>query len=377
MSNNPFISGTDLEIETEAGGQSKPHENPDGKPHEKRYAKPDEADADPVPPSPPLSLPGVTRSKPSAAPPPFDPDAPLSEAWSSPLLDDDISGRIGNYIVSFGFPGSGKTTLHSFLLRYLMQVGPYKTEPINVKGASGVDFETSRILTEWMGQWQQGRFPKANPVGEDQIREMTFAVQPIRGVRTPLDFSILELSGEMMQSVIPKDGRNPNISQVLRNFFNNKKIRVVLLLLVHPKHHHNDQLFANLMHYLDTNLDFNIREHASLGIVISDPAAALKYLQAHRTGYEALAELRGEHCVEFLKAFAPTTFRIYHEWPKPKNRMITRLYIGNVEERDGENRLVRQDYTSIAKIFEWTYLQFVGRKPGPTRWQRFWLWIRA
>ena len=133
----------------------------------------------------------------------------------------------------------------------------------------------------------------------------------------------------------------------------------------------------NLMQYLDANLDFDIREKASLGLVISDPDAALDYLKKYRSGYETLAELRGEHILDFVKQFAPTTYRIYHEWPNPKRKMITRLYIGDVEAMPDGNRLVRPDYRSVEKIFDWIYHQFTGRHPGPTRWQRILSWVRS
>ena len=123
------------------------------------------------------------------------------EGFRSPLLGDEIAGRTGNYVVSFGFPGSGKTTLHAFLMRYLMQVGPLQDRADQPKVSGGIDYEVNRVVTEWMKQWQQGRFPAPNPAEESEIRELGFAVQPIRGVRTPLEFSILEMSGEMMQSV--------------------------------------------------------------------------------------------------------------------------------------------------------------------------------
>ena len=304
-------------------------------------------------------------------------DAPLAQPQRSPMLATDIADRAGNYVVSFGFPGSGKTTLHAFLLRYLMQEGAYKTEMINRRTEGGVDYEVNRVVSDWMKQWQQGRFPAPNPAGESEVRELSFAVQPIKGVRTPLDFSILEVSGEMMQSVIPREGRDPSISRVLRDFFGNQRLRIVLLLLVHPKEHDNDTLFMNLMNYLDTNLSFDIRQKASLGLVISDPDAALTYLRKYRQGYETLAELRGEHCMDFVKHFSPTTYRIYHEWPNSKRKMITRLFIGDVEDRPDGKRLVRPDYRSIEKLFDWVYEQFTGRKPGPTRWQRMVSWIRS
>ncbi len=304
-------------------------------------------------------------------------EGPLPEAWQSPLLSEDIGAKTGNYILSFGFPGSGKTTLHSFLLRYLMTAGPYKTEPMQRRSSSGVDYEVNRIVTEWMGQWQGGRFPEATATGEHEIRELAFEVQPLKGVRMPLEFSILEISGEMMQTVIPRKNQNPNLSRIIRELVGNHRIRLIILLIVHPEVHENDVLFTNFMTYLDANLGFDIRSRARLGIVISDPVKALDYLKRYKPDYQHLAELRGDHVEEFVQHFAPSTYRIYREWPNPRHKMITRLYIGQVDEWDGGVRLVRPDYTSISKIFDWIYFQFNGRYPGMTRLQRMMSWIRS
>lgn len=314
------------------------------------------------------------RTPPMAA----DEEGPILATVRPGNLKEELAKRSGNFVLSFGFPGSGKTTLHSFLMRYLMEGGPYKTEVVRRDHGEGADYETNRMITEWSREWRQGRFPESTPVGENEIRELSFEVQPMKGVRTPLEFSILEMSGEMMRTVIPSREQKPNLSRVIRDLAANERLNLVILLLVNPRVHENDNLFTSFMSYLDANLGGkDIRKRAKLGIVISDPEMALDYLKTYKPEFAHHAEFRGDLVEEFVASFAPQTYRIYKEWPDPRGAMMMRFHVGAIEDREGMPRLVTPDYGSATRLFDWLYLQFTGRRPGPTRWQRMWSWIRT
>lgn len=302
---------------------------------------------------------------------------PIPEVRRSRLLSEDISKKQGNYIFTFGFPGSGKTTFHSFLIRYLMQVGPFKTEPLSRTHNGDTDYDAMRVVTKWMSEWQEGRFPEPTPIGEDEIRELTFEVQPLQGIRTPLEFTFLEVSGEMLQTVMPTEYQDPALSRVIRQLLENRNINLIMFLLLNPEVHNNDALFFNFMNYMDKNLGFDIRERTSLGIIVSKPEEALSTLKRLRSGFEAVAEIRGDYTEDFIEAFAPSTYRIWYDWPNPKKKMLARIYIGEIK-RDGQKpRLIRPDFGSVERIFAWMYFQFTGRKLGPTLWQRMIRWIKS
>jgi len=304
-------------------------------------------------------------------------DGPIPERRRSRLLSEDISKKSGNYIFTFGFPGSGKTTFHSFLIRYLMEEGPFNTTFINQNSEGHVDYDINRMVSSWQSEWREGRFPRATPVGEEQIRELSFKVVPLRGVRTPLEFTILEVSGEMLQTVMPTENNDPMLSRILRELLSNQNINLMLILLINPDVHDNDTLFLNFMNYMDTNLGFDIREKAILGVVISKPVEALKTLKELRSGYDGVAELRGEYCEDYVETFARSTYRSWHAWPNPKKKMISRLFIGDVVFDGSEPRLFRPHYGSVERIFDWVYFQFTERKLGPTLFQRIFSWIRS
>jgi hypothetical protein len=304
-------------------------------------------------------------------------DGPLPQRGRSRLFSDDISQKSGNYIFTFGFPGSGKTTFHSFLTRYIMEEGPFKTEFLNKLGDGESDYDINRMVTTWKNEWREGRFPEPTPVGDDQIRELSFEVTPFQGVRTPLQFTFLEVSGEMLQAVLPTENQDPSLSRILRGLLENSNINLSLMLILNPDVHNNDELFLNFLSYMDNNLEFDIRARASLGILISKPRDALRTLKELRSGYDSVAELRGEYCEDFVEQFAKSTYRIWYDWPNPKKKMIGRLHLGEIEFDGEKYRLTNPDYASIGQIFGWVYHQFTGRKLGPTPLQRMLRWIKS
>ena len=332
-------------------------------------------------PTPPDPLPGPQGAPPPEPEPAAEPsslgDGPLPERRRSPLLTDDLSRRRGNYILTFGYPQSGKTTFHSFLIRYLMEEGPFSTKFMNRNDDGDVDFDVNRMIDVWRKEWREGRFPKPTPVGEEQIRELSFEVRPLTGVRTPLRFSFLEVSGEMLQTVMPSETQDPSLSRVLRELLENQNIRFIILLLINPDVYDNDELFTNFLNYLDNNLGFNIRERASLGIVISKPEEALEALKRLRRGYGGVHELRGEICEDFVEHFAPSSYREWYDWPNPKRKMISRFYLGKIESDGSEPRLVSPDFTSTRNIFAWIYHQATNERLGPGRWRRLLNWFRT
>jgi hypothetical protein len=297
-------------------------------------------------------------------------DGPLPEVRRSALMDQDISRKSGNLIFTFGFPASGKTTFHSFLMRYLLDFGPFQTDIVSENDDGEIEFEINRMITAWKRDWREGRFPAPTPMGAHEIRELRFRTTPLTGVKTPLSFSFLEVSGEMMRTVLPTQARDPVLTEVLSQVLSNEKIRLIILLMISPDVHENDELFMNFVSFVESKLGVDIRARSSLGLIVSKPASALEYLKKYRSGYHDEPELKGELCEVFIREFAPATYRIYYNWPNSKRKMISRFYVGETELRTHETRLVRPDYRSAEVIFAWLYEQFTGRKLGPTLLQR-------
>ncbi|MEX0730385.1 MAG: hypothetical protein WED00_00125 [Aquisalimonadaceae bacterium] len=308
---------------------------------------------------------------------------PLSTSDSAPALrgrlrDDDIEAKTGDYLLSFGYPGSGKTTFQSFLSYYVTHVGSFQARPLIDPEDSALGWEPMATYNDWIKLWRDGRFPPPNPMDDSDIRELTFEVKPKEGVKTPLTFSFLEVSGELMREVMADRDRDPGLTDTVRRYLANESIRMILVLIVDPEHDQrgeNDLLFQNLFTFLDVNFP-GFRERASLALLISKPDTALYMLKREKPGFRHYAELRGDLCEDYIETFLPATYNVLDSWPNQGRVQIMTLHLGEVVQEGGEPRIVKHDHRDIEKIFSWIYTQFTGARLGPKWWQKALQWIR-
>ncbi|MCE6957856.1 hypothetical protein LAZ40_02135 [Cereibacter sphaeroides] len=284
------------------------------------------------------------------------------------LRKDEIAAKKrGNYIFSFGFPGSGKTTFQWFLMNYIMNEGDWRSTIDVPDTTNGPDWGGRRIINEWKEQWITGRFPEPNKTAESDIREVTAKVATVSGRRIELDFSFLEVSGELLKMVLPLENRNPQLSESIQAYFANPGFRSVLMLMLHPDVEENDKLFPSLITYLDKEFP-GLRSRLSLGVIISKPEASLQRLRTYgsvdgRFDYDTLDELALE---DYLNRFCGETYQIWRDWPGKDRTLLAPLHLGEIDTKGEEPLLVRPDYRHIEAIFHWIVEQFTGQRPGPT-----------
>jgi hypothetical protein len=288
-----------------------------------------------------------------------------------------FSGQTYNYLLSFGFPGSGKTTFQSFLVYYLTHIGPFDAHPrINPLGNSQ-GWDPMVTFNEWIRLWHQGKFPPANPVDKNDIRELAFDINPLQSKRQPpLELSLIEVSGEFMARVIAERDHDPDLVDAVANLFGDEQINLTLVFIIDPDHgDENDVLFQNLVTFLDVYFP-GVRERMSLAIMISKPEASLQLLQTRHPEYSHHTELRGDLCEDYVRLMAPRTNRILDSWPSSQRVQLMTLHLGELGSQDGEPRVHRIDYTDIEAIFGWLYTQFTGMGLGPSLWQQLLEWLR-
>ena len=301
---------------------------------------------------------------------------PATEAERGPLMADPIEQRRGSYLLSFGLPGSGKTTFQSFLAYYVTHIGPFEAEPVVAPETSAQGWEPLVTFNEWMRMWGQGGFPPANPVTEGDIREMTFRVRPLRGGQGPVELSFLEVSGELMTQVVADRVSDPAMIETLGRYLANEEIRLLLFLIVDPHRlAENDILFQNLMSYLELHYP-GVRERMSLAVLVSKPEEALRQLRERDARYQEETVLRAELCEAYVQRFAPRTYRILDGWPRQDRVQLMALHLGEVVEDEQGARLREADYQDIDAIFAWIYRQLTGGRLGPPWWQRLLDWLR-
>lgn len=294
------------------------------------------------------------------------------------LRDDDIESKSGNYLVTFGYPGAGKTTFQSFLAYYVNHSSEFRSRLVVSPEDSVQGWEPQAIYNEWLKLWRQGIFPRRNEIQDHDIRELSFEVNPKKGVRTPLKFSFLEVSGELMRTVIADEREDPNLTETIRRYFENSSIRMTLVLMIDPDHDQageNDLLFQNLFTFLEVNYP-GFADRSSLALLISKPERALSMLKNARPGLKHHASLHGELCEDYIEAFLPATYNIFDAWPSTERTSIMTLHLGEMEGSEGDPRLVSPDYKDISSIFEWFYYDFTRERLGPKWWQRVFEWIK-
>jgi hypothetical protein len=292
------------------------------------------------------------------------------------LRDDDIESKTGNYILSFGFPGSGKTTFQSFLIYYLTHIGPFNANPVVLPEESALGWEPMAKYNEWIKLWNKGELPPPNPTNEDDISELLLDVDPKIGRRPKLKFGILEASGELMSRIMADRSNDPKLAPTLEKYVNNPGIKMTLLLLVDPdSYDDNDLLFQNLFSFLDANVE-DYRSRLSLGILVPKPAKALTLLKEAKPGYSHHSEFRGDLLDAFVEHFAPRTYKILDNWPNQSRVSVMTLHLGEMEEHAGGKRIRRADYHDIERIFEWLYRQFTGEPLEPRWWQKAFRWLQ-
>jgi len=252
------------------------------------------------------------------------------------LRVEDIAARNkGNHIMSFGFPGSGKTTFQWFLMMYLIHEGAFQTTVRVPETLNGEDWDGRRTINDWTSLWIEGRFPEPTQASESDIREITAHVVPTEGKRIDLEFSFLEVSGELLKLAIPEADRRPQITPLIHEHFKNclekPHCKIVLMLLLHPDVEENDRLFASFIAYLDKKFP-GLREHMSLGVIISKPETSLARLRKFgssdgRFNYD---HFDGEALEDYLNRFCGETYTIWRDWPVQDATLLAPLHLGEI-----------------------------------------------
>lgn len=291
-----------------------------------------------------------------------------------PASLQELDAREGNYIISFGYPGSGKSNFQSFLARWIERGGEF------VPGVGSIDAwdNSKRLINLWREDWDANRFAGPTDRGPNNITEVRLSARPKSGQKTPLTFGFLEMPGEEQQRVIPEDGSPSLMSPALVKFLRNKKINAILVLFVDPERRAgqrpNDTIFMNLLDYMDANFSPDEVERLSLLLVVPKPARALSYLRqlpAARERYQGIdhaEDLNSDLLRLFLELTIPGTYARVTEWPGKWD--YARFYIGDVVE--GESTMyTNPSLDDTSKIFAWIYQIFTGRELGKSRWEKF------
>lgn len=302
-------------------------------------------------------------------------------AATTTFTAEDAQSRDGNYVLSLGLGGSGKSTFHSFLLRFIEQSGKLEYEMKIPQLRSGEeDHQTRNLINQWRAKWSRGEFVAPTATSEAAIREIKYSVVPTWGVKSVLDFGMIEVSGELLRQVQGGRTGRQSLPEAVHHLIANPHVNLVVLMMVHPDTPNNDILLTNFIDYVNQHFPERQRQ-ISLGVIIANPDRALEQMIA-RTGGENSSpfahyqRLEDQAVIDYMKTMAPGIMAKWNAWPE-KDRMLVPLRLGDIEvvsqeEQDGAviSRLISPDFTDVEKIFDWLYHKFTGKRRGPTLIQR-------
>ena len=259
------------------------------------------------------------------------------------LTPEEIKDKVsGNFLFSFGFAGSGKTTLNWMMMNYLMNEGPFLAEIRVPDSSSGSKWGGRQLINSWKTQWIEGRFPEANQTGEEGIREVSLDAKTTKGKKLKVEFSFLEVSGELLKKVMPEPEREPELSPLLRAYFENPRLKFVVMLMLspdverNPDVEKNDQLFSSFVSYLKHEFP-EVCDRMSLGVIVTNPVESLRRLQKFGSsdGRHDYLKFDEEALRAYVNRFCGETYQIWENWQPPKKTLLSPLHLGEIETMEG------------------------------------------
>ena len=157
----------------------------------------------------------------------FSDDAYFNDA----LLKDHLAGvniadRTGNYLISVGLPGSGKTVLQSFTTYSMSVAGDLSAKPDIAEVSGEINYQAQQLRSSWLDEWKVGNFPKGTPLKENEIREIRLSIDNLKNRSQKFNFSFLEVAGENFKDVVPTAVSAPMLFDRINAFLTNKKLRL-------------------------------------------------------------------------------------------------------------------------------------------------------
>lgn len=297
----------------------------------------------------------------------------LSDVASASFTSEMAANAKGNFIFSFGDAGSGKSSFHFHLIRYIEQGNDFDSIEVVPRRHGVPNFQAAAIMDDWRQRWSEGRFPESTDV--NTIKCLSYTATPRYGRKTPMEFSVIEVSGEKLRTVIQTDDKAPHIPEELDALFANPNVNITLVMLLHPKRKNNDVLFSSFLRYLRGRHPQRTQDTPLL-LVVPDPVSAKATLSTVNPAFSR-KDFDAEMTLDFVQTLARSTYQELLTWPTDeKYKSLARFRIGDIKRQqvrtgDEENVIVQVDFFDVAKIFRFCYEYFAGERIGYTLWQKF------
>jgi hypothetical protein len=276
----------------------------------------------------------------------------------------------GAFFLSFGKAGSGKTTLHFHMLRYIEQVGDFEGEDVVGEHLpEGQRVAQATIMSHWRNIWVDGSFP-ASTNAEDEVRAIRYSLRPKIGNGPRTEVTFLEVAGELLARVIADDPRDRvDLPDALDRLFRNKNIKLIIAFIVSPRGlkeetdaRRPDALYVAFLNLIRERYPDRLR--TPLMIILTDPGQALETIKEIVPTNET--DLTVSLTEQYLKIFLPSFTQQYAAWKAPEHlKLIARFRVGKVLQKSVEGvprpYIVHPPfYDDAARITKFMYETFTG-----------------
>ena len=307
----------------------------------------------------------------------------------------------GNFLITIGYPGSGKSTFHSHLYRMCEEI--HHVDPLNATGQppSTVDPVMESRLNAWRRRYHLREQVERTDQGEANIYEIAFRITPKTRPNVPLDLRVIEVSGEDLRKLDNSStgGSKADIPQAIGALLNDEKLKdrnVIVAIMVDPDPEADpiEFLVDGLLSYMNVNGQRRLKQ-TKFCIIIPKPLKMLEALKEYKTqygdlwaklpkkptleAYKTAKDVDGNLASFYLSIFKKNLVQRLRTVAPKDGIMRSQLYLGEIEQQFVEDEgvevpievLTTVNYRDSAAIFGFIYEGFTGKKLKPGAWDKF------
>jgi len=355
------------------------------------------------PPSSEASTKGPTNATRLRRRRPNAPSAPAPQtgnAFGDTFGVDIAEQAKGNFLITIGFPASGKSTFHSHI--YRMCEAEHHVDPLHASGQppGTVNEVMESRINAWRRRYHAGEQVDSTGTGEANIYEIAFRVVPKTRPNKPLDLRIIEVSGEDLRQLDNSaTGRNvaeiPQAIGALLHDDKRKQRKTIIAIMVDPTPDASpvEHLVDGLLSYMHVHGPRRLKQ-TKFCVIVPKPLQILEALREDKEQYpEIWAASRKKPNLETYRSAKDVDHNLTSFYlGRFKKNLVQRLkntvadgailyspfYLGEIEsqnfEEEGEEKSVEVltmiDYRHASTVFEFLYEKFNGLKLKPRVWDR-------
>ena len=333
------------------------------------------------------------------------PESAMAAAQGSNSFGDTFSEDLaeqakGNFLITVGFPGSGKSTFHSHL--YRMCESTHRVDPLHATGKrpGTVDPVMESRINAWRRRFHSNVQVESTDSGDANIFEVALRVFPKTRRKKPLDLRIIEVSGEDLRK-LDNSTTGSNVAQMppaLGRMLHDDKMearKVIMAIMVDPTPDamRVEHLMDGLLSYMSVHGKKRLKQ-TKFCLIVPKPAQMIEALVEYRDQYpEKWAKLPKKPSLEryktdkdidgkltsfYLTVLKGTLIKRLKTLATEGTIMRTQFYLGEIEQQfydeDGveksEEVLVTPNWRDATTVFTFLYESFNGIKLKPSLWDR-------